>query len=125
MCLERQQELRRTAERRPRKLLRPRLPRRITATCRINLNRFWDELEEVYRHKEPVLVWPDLGEEEQQNCNNENTEREREAFLPTGRLDRYVLLPPSPPSPAPPALPSPSSTPQAPPPPSSSLSDLE
>merc|ERR1711971_1371378 len=76
MCLERRQELRRTTERKPRKLLRPRLPRKITTTCKINLNKFWE-----------------VVEEEQQN--NENAEREKlkmEVKLPSGRLDRYVFL---------------------------------
>merc|ERR1712209_195602 len=81
MCLERHQELRRTTERKPRKLLRPRLPRKITTTCKINLNKFWEEVEE-----------------EQQN--NENSEREK-LKLQGGRLDRYVFLLPSlPPSPS-------------------------
>ena len=95
MCLERHQELRRTTERKPRKLLRPRLPRKITATCKINLNKFWEELEEVYRDTTTAKVlpmWPadSMVEEEQQN--NENVEREK---LPSGRLDRYVFLLPS------------------------------
>merc|ERR1711962_296465 len=90
MCLERHQELRRTTERKPRKLLRPRLPRKITTTCKINLNKFWEELDE-----------------EQQN--NENSEREK-LKLQGGRLDRYVFLLPSLP-------PSPSSSTSPPPPP--------
>ena len=118
MCLERHQELRRTTERKPRKLLRPRLPRKITTTCKINLNKFWEELEEVYRDTTTAKVlpmWPaadSMVEEEQQN--NENAEREKlkmEVKLPSGRLDRYVfLLPilplasPSPASFAPPSL---------------------
>merc|ERR1712010_29655 len=56
MCLERHQELRRTTEKKPRKLLRPRLPRKITATCKINLNKFWEELEEVYRDTSTAKV---------------------------------------------------------------------
>ena len=99
MCLERHQELRRTTERKPRKLLRPRLPRKITTTCKINLNKFWEELEEVYRDTTTAKVlpmWPaadSMVEEEQQN--NENAEREKlkmEVKLPSGRLDRYVFL---------------------------------
>lgn len=31
-----------------RKVLKPRLPRKVTASARINLNRFWNELEEFY-----------------------------------------------------------------------------
>merc|ERR1711971_175493 len=101
MCLERRQELRRTTERKPRKLLRPRLPRKITTTCKINLNKFWEELEEVYRDTTTAKVlpmWPEadssMVEEEQQN--NENTEKEKmELKLPSGRLDRYVFLLPN------------------------------
>ena len=101
MCLERHQELRRTTERKPRKLLRPRLPRKITTTCKINLNKFWEELEEVYRDTTTAKVlpmWPaaesSMVEEEQQN--NENTEKEKmELKLPSGRLDRYVFLLPN------------------------------
>merc|ERR1712130_23528 len=98
MCLERHQELRRTTERKPRKLLRPRLPRKITTTCKINLNKFWEELEEVYRDtttSKVLPMWPaaesSMVEEEQQN--NENTEKEKK--LPSGRLDRYVFLLPN------------------------------
>merc|ERR1712156_564728 len=47
MCLERHQELRRTTERKPRKLLRPRLPRKITTTCKINLNNENSEREKL------------------------------------------------------------------------------
>merc|ERR1711971_1352902 len=124
MCLERRQELRRTTERKPRKLLRPRLPRKITATCKINLNKFWEELEEVYRDTTTAKVlpmWPadSMVEEEQQN--NENEEREKmEVKLPSGRLERYVFLLPSLPLPSftPPSLsplqpPLPSAEPQS------------
>merc|ERR1711963_1103406 len=103
MCLERHQELRRTTERKPRKLLRPRLPRKITTMCKINLNKFWGELEEVYRDTTTTKVlpmWPaeSMVDEEQQN--NENSEREK-LKLQGGRLDRYVFLLPSlPPSPS-------------------------
>merc|ERR1712083_991918 len=103
MCLERPQELRRTTERRPRKLLRPRLPRKITATCKINLNKFWEELEEVYRDTTTAKllpIWPASNTVEEEQQNNENAEREKlkmELKLPSGRLDRYVFLLPSPP----------------------------
>merc|ERR1712156_591323 len=83
MCLERHQELRRTTERKPRKLLRPRLPRRDTTTTKV------------------LPMWPadSMVDEEQQN--NENSEREK-LKLQGGRLDRYVFLLPSlPPSPSP------------------------
>ena len=132
MCLERHQELRRTTERKPRKLLRPRLPRKITTTCKINLNKFWEELEEVYRDTTTAKVlpmWPagdSMVEEEQQN--NENAEREKlkmEVKLPSGRLDRYVFLLPilplaspspssfTPPSLSPPLPSLPSASPQS------------
>merc|ERR1712014_437124 len=76
MCLERHQELRRTTERKPRKLLRPRLPRKDTTTTKM------------------MPMWPaeSMVDEEQQN--NENSEREK-LKLQGGRLDRYVFLLPS------------------------------
>merc|ERR1712228_993889 len=75
MCLERHQELRRTTERKPRKLLRPRLPRKITTTCKINLNKFWEELEEVYRDTTTAKllpIWPASNTVEEEQQNNEN-----------------------------------------------------
>ena len=43
-----------------RRVMKPRLPRKITASARINLNRFWNELEEFYnrydqRTEKPVV----------------------------------------------------------------------
>ena len=43
-----------------RRVMKPRLPRKITASARINLNRFWNELEEFYnrydqRTEKPVI----------------------------------------------------------------------
>ena len=44
--------------------MKPRLPRKVTASARINLNRFWNELEEFYnrydqRKEKPVVQLPD------------------------------------------------------------------
>merc|ERR1711884_930488 len=81
-----------------------------------NLNKFWEELEEVYRDTTTTKVlpmWPaeSMVDEEQQN--NENSEREK-LKLQGGRLDRYVFLLPSlPPSPSS----SPPSSSTSPPPP--------
>ena len=40
--------------------MKPRLPRKITASARINLNRFWNELEEFYNRyderSKPVIL---------------------------------------------------------------------
>ena len=60
-------------------LTRPRLPRHIApAGARINLNRFWKDLEEFYvtRTSSSLLRLSDTREEEE-NCVNENLERER------------------------------------------------
>ena len=118
--------------RRPRKICKPRLPRQITNTCKINLNKFWSELEDLYSGTTSTTVIPALSEtakEELENTNNENIEKERsrlscgemnsqqEGFQPNGRLDRYVLLLPTTPS-----TPLSPSTPLLPPTPSSSLS---
>jgi hypothetical protein len=60
-------------------LLRPRLPRHIAPGARINLNRFWADLEEFYvtRTSSSLLLLPHTMEEEEENCHNENLERER------------------------------------------------
>ena len=47
-----------------RRVMKPRLPRKVTASARINLNRFWNELEEFYnrydqRKEKPVVRLPD------------------------------------------------------------------
>ena len=47
-----------------RRIMKPRLPRKVTASARINLNRFWNELEEFYnrydqRKEKPVVRLPD------------------------------------------------------------------
>ena len=47
-----------------RRVMKPRLPRKVTASARINLNRFWNELEEFYnrydqRKEKPVVQLPD------------------------------------------------------------------
>ena len=47
-----------------RRIMKPRLPRKVTASGRINLNRFWNELEEFYnrydqRTEKPVVKLPE------------------------------------------------------------------
>ena len=47
-----------------RRIMKPRLPRKVTASARINLNRFWNELEEFYnrydqRTEKPVVKLPE------------------------------------------------------------------
>eukprot|EP00092_Neocalanus_flemingeri_P011900 GFUD01012832.1.p1 GENE.GFUD01012832.1~~GFUD01012832.1.p1 ORF type:complete len:152 (-),score=37.32 GFUD01012832.1:163-618(-) len=138
MCLDRKLEevtnkrAAASVERRPRKISKPRLPRRITNTCKINLNKFWNELEDFYSGTTSTSVlpaWNETGKEELENSNNENIEKENSrlsamevtseepAFQASGRLERYVLLLPSTPS-----TPLSPSTPLLPPTPSSSQS---
>ena len=60
-------------------LSRPRLPRHIVpAGARININRFWADLEEFYltRTSSTLLLLTDTREE-QENSLNENLEKER------------------------------------------------
>ncbi len=58
-------------------VLKSRLPQRLAACCaRMNLNRLWCELEELYRERtstSPLI----LPVEEQQNRDNEERERRR------------------------------------------------
>ena len=116
MCLERKLEeatnKSMSVMRRPRKICKPRLPRRITSSCKINLNKFWNELEDFYSGTTSTSIlpaWNETAKEELENTNNENIERENSrlgvadaneepVFRPSGRLDRYVLLLPSSPS---------------------------
>ena len=142
MCLDRKLEevtnkrAAASVERRPRKISKPRLPRRITNTCKINLNKFWNELEDFYSGTTSTGIlpaWNETGKEELENSNNENIEKENNrlsamevtseepVFHANGRLDRYVLLLPSSPStPLSPSTPFSPSTPLLPPTPSSS-----
>ncbi len=59
--------------------VRPRLPRHIAPGARINLNRFWADLEEFYvtRTSSSLLLLPPATREEDDNSHNENLERER------------------------------------------------
>ena len=70
-----------------RRFMKPRLPRKITASARINLNRFWNELEEFYnrydaRSEKPVVKMPqyttdtfDHKREEAENNLNEEIDQ--------------------------------------------------
>ena len=62
-----------------RTITRPRLPRSIASSCRINLNKFWGELEDFYINKTSSKVIKDLHDnvEEMENSINENIERSR------------------------------------------------
>ena len=58
----------------------PRLPRHIVpAGARININRFWADLEQFYisRTSSTLLRLPVDTREEEDNCLNENLEKER------------------------------------------------
>merc|ERR1712080_619075 len=67
-----------------RRLMKPRLPRKVTSTARINLNKFWGELEEFYTRgrtetEKPIVmpVWENTDSEEEENRLNEQIEEER------------------------------------------------
>ncbi len=76
-----------------RKVMKPRLPRKITASARINLNRFWNELEEFYnryesRPEKPVINLPyyttdtfDHDREEAENKLNESRDQNSQVSL--------------------------------------------
>ena len=72
-----------------RTVMKPRLPRKVTASARINLNRFWNELEEFYdrrtKNNNNGLAMPDYttdthdhAREEAENRANERLEEEEE-----------------------------------------------
>ena len=74
--------------------MRPRLPRKITATCKINLNKFWEELEEVYRDTTTAKllpIWPASNTVEEEQQNNENAEREK-LKMELSTLPEYVVV---------------------------------
>ena len=62
-----------------RTISKPKLPRKIASSCRINLNKFWGELEDFYINKTSSNVIKDLHDnvEEMENSINENIERSR------------------------------------------------
>lgn len=62
-----------------RTISKPKLPRKIASSCRINLNKFWGELEDFYIHKTSSKVITNLYDnvEEMENSINENIERSR------------------------------------------------
>ena len=57
------------------KICKPKLPRKISPSCIINLNKFWSELEEVYVSRTSNKVLAMDSEEEMENSINENLER--------------------------------------------------
>ena len=68
-----------------RTVMKPRLPRKVTAGARINLNRFWNELEEFYDRRTKNNNMPDYttdtydhAREEAENRANERLEEEEE-----------------------------------------------
>ena len=81
-----------------RRIMKPRLPRKVTASARINLNRFWNELEEFYnrydvRTEKPVLKLPeyttdtyDHTREAAENNLNEDIEVGKTKVLTRQRL---------------------------------------
>lgn len=65
------------------KVVKPRLPRKITSSCIININKFWTELEDFYVGKTSNKVISFAKEatvEEMENSINENIERERQGM---------------------------------------------
>merc|ERR1712110_1136663 len=62
-----------------RRISKPKLPRKIASSCRINLNKFWGELEGFYIHKTSSKIIKNLhyNVEEMENSINENIERSR------------------------------------------------
>ena len=83
--------------------MKPRLPRKVTSSARINLNRFWNEMEELYnrydaRHSNAADILPpyttdtfDHRRESAENRANEELERLRQ----TPREAPSASLPPS------------------------------
>ncbi len=63
--------------------MKPRLPRKVTANARINLNRFWNELEEFYNRREEDFSLPayttDAHNHDREEAENRENER-REAI---------------------------------------------
>ncbi len=93
--------------------MKPRLPRKITSSARINLNRFWNELEDFYTRREERRQQLadsvdkenlDTAREEEENALNERLEAEADSdddpFIFPGsylRLsDNDLMMPPSP-----------------------------
>ena len=61
-----------------RTIFKPRLPRKITSSCKINLNKFWGDLEQFYvkRTSSQVISFnSSLSDEEVDNSINENNEK--------------------------------------------------
>jgi hypothetical protein len=80
-----------------RRIMKPRLPRKVTASARINLNRFWNELEEFYnrydeRTDKPVIKLPDY--------TTDTYDHEREAA--ENSLNDYIEVSKQQPLPQPP-----------------------
>ena len=59
--------------------MKRRLPNRFAISARVNLNKFWMELEEIYqgRTSSTLLVLPELEDENVEEQNKFNEEREK------------------------------------------------
>ena len=59
--------------------MKRRLPSRFAISARVNLNKFWTELEEIYlgRTSSSLLVLPELEDENAEEQNRFNEEKER------------------------------------------------
>jgi len=59
--------------------MKRRLPNRFAISARVNLNKFWTELEEIYqgRTSSTLLVLPELEDENVEEQNKFNEEREK------------------------------------------------
>ena len=77
-------------DRRQRKIVKPKFPRKITSSCIINLNKFWNELEDFYinRTSSKVITFSneDSTNEEMENSINENIEKSQRL----SSLERFV-----------------------------------
>lgn len=78
-----------------RQVMKPRLPRKLTASGRINLNRFWNELEEFYnrydaRTEKPVVKMPDYTTDTFDH-HREEAENELNEVMETKVLSRQRL----------------------------------
>merc|ERR1712227_71798 len=82
-------------DRRQRKIVKPKFPRKITSSCIINLNKFWNELEDFYinRTSSKVITFSneDSTNEEMENSINENIEKSQHL----SSVGRFVLQVPS------------------------------
>jgi len=117
MCINRtiEQVIPVTKKTRPaaRQLMKPRLPRKVTTSARINLNKFWGELEEFYTRgrtvtEKPIVIpeWTNTDSEEEENRLNEQIEAEsRQSGERIEPMETSQSLPSSPTLASPPVTP--------------------